>query len=821
MKKFVLISMIIFTAIFFGCDREKPNVPDPEDPNIVLIEPVQPTTAPTPIQNGAVIIGSIGGDVKQTSITITEEYPEGSSTKSAMSAKRLKSSLKAGDGSSSQVAANDYRFKLVNHKSALEVPLDGQTVSVQATHVKITDDGYVFVSYNKRDEPNIGGLVVYRYVVSGTTRETATVELFDVPDGVILMPHAQINAIDWDGSKLYLAGASDDLKLFGNKVQREDPAFLMVMELDANKSFKTNEPKVKQLTSFQSTSIRKYKDYIYIPTGDGTDPHNTGVIRKGGLHIYKASDCSFVKAILGDDYKYARSVDVDNDHIFLMQSYPARVRKFDLDGSNGQLIYDKSGNAMQLNAKTEILAWSKYLFVSENESGLKMITKSDGEVNDELDAPNKGAGNDWNPETDVTNSVSMNSDPKKAFDSKGKPYDVNSDLLLVANGEQGVYWYDIARTKDSEDVIAVPSVNSVLADPKAGNGNSANFIASVGNVVFVAHGIGGLKVLYIDFNPGDEPEIITTGQTCKSFMDYIYDGTDVITPLFPEEKSVFRSDAHAIVKQLFQLDTDGVTKNVKAARDLTLNHIKITKETELFITFMWDGAGFANALGYFVIPESAKVPENDIAEYNYWLNTVKPKMVTNVGTTSKPVYKLNDNYIIFKNIHGIYNTLRSGGFMLPGNTYQVGALGQKFNAGDRVVIFMCPDSWKSQNNRVEVQFTENNNDQIFFMHKYFNEITKIRYHSNFGDFKGQQVNSFYSADCSSLVLMIEDCHWQWSTTASSASDCDFNDVIFSLSDNLTNDKVTSFEVPYWAVGRKTDNPDQLIIFESSESFKNP
>jgi len=117
---------------------------------------------------------------------------------------------------------------------------------------------------------------------------------------------------------------------------------------------------------------------------------------------------------------------------------------------------------------------------------------------------------------------------------------------------------------------------------------------------------------------------------------------------------------------------------------------------------------------------------------------------------------------------------------------------------------MCPDGWSAQNNRVEVIFTTGTTKQIFFMHKGFNKETKIPYAKEYGDFAGVQMNSFYSADCNSMALCIEDWHM-------SGTDVDFNDIIFSVSDNLIHNKVTSFKAPEWAVGERIGGNTGLVI----------
>ena len=773
MKKTFLFSMFLSAALFIGCNRENLDQ-----------EYVAPKEPPTELMGGAIIINHH----PNVDIDRKNSFPEGRETSSTkVGAKSIE------DGE--QLRVNDYRFKLVSQMGTLHVKKNDKTYEAQASHVKILPEengGYAFVSYNHKNTPNIGGLVVYKYTITGEQNlEEVAVDIEPVTS--IETYYTQINAVDFDGQKLYIAGATDNPSILGFK--REDPAFFMVMELDANKKFKPVDPRaIVQLTSYQTTSIRYYDNRIYITTGDGTGKS------PGGLYIYDANDYKLVNTILGK--QHARSVDTDENGIYLMQANHARITKYNLDGSGEKEIYNKTGEATQKDAKSEILAWGDYLFVSQNETGLRMLFNSNGEVNESLDAPNKDAecvGSDpncWYAEEDVTNSVSMNSDLKKT--SNGKT--VQSDLLLLANGRQGLYWYDIVKDQSGKDRIVAGNNNSILKET-----GSANFVASKGNIVFVADGLGGLKVLYIGFNAGKEPPV--AGDGCTDFMSYLYNGTSQASTLLPAGNSVFRANAHRITKQLFQFDLDGAY-NVKAAADATLNYIDIKNETELFITYIHEGAGWKNALGYFVIPADANIDKDPVAEYNYWNTKIKPTMYTTKGS----VNILNDEFtnggIIFKYIRDV----DKGGHMKTGNTYQIGSAGKKFKTGDRIVIFMCPDGWNSQNNRVEVTFDAGTSKQIFFMHKYFNEITNIPYATSYGDFNNVQMNSFYSADCRSMALCIED----WHITG---TDVDFNDIIFSISDNLSHQEVSSFELPVWTIGEKIEGHSELNIVRTDEILK--
>ena len=459
MKRYSLFLMILCSAWLTGCNKDDDGQIVPEKNREISL------------MDGSIIIN----DRPDMTITRINKFPKSTST----GTKNL--GIKSTDANEpvNDLTGNDYRFKLIAQVSTLKV----NGVEVQATHVKITDNGYAFVSYNKRGGPHRGGVVVFKYIIQGSRLKDVSVEVTAISS--IVMPKAQVNAIDFYNGKLYMAGASSDPN-FGYREARDkfNYAFFMVMELNPDMTFKEIDPKaIVKLTSFQATSIRTLNDRAYVTTGDGTNGTD------GGLYIYNASDYELVKFI--SDKQYARSVDADETNIFLMQSEPARITKYDLEGNNEDLIYNTINESMQKDAKSETLAWDKYLFVAENESGLRMLFKENGKLNESLNRPGP------DPETDVTNSVSMNSDMKMSANGTM----VQSNLLFSANGEKGIYWYDVIEDADGKDRIVPCKNNSILG------GTSANYIASTGNIVFVADGLGGLKILYIGI--GSEEDIPT------------------------------------------------------------------------------------------------------------------------------------------------------------------------------------------------------------------------------------------------------------------------------------------------------------------------
>ena len=458
MKKCFLILTVLCGACLMSCKKDKNDI---DDNRIVSI------------MDGSIIFKTH----PKVKITPKNEWVESNFTGTFPALQEsgiFKSSLKMGAKASleydenSELRADHYYFKLVAEMETMTI--DG--VEVQATHVKLSNDGYAFVTYNEQYEGVRGGIVVYKYTVKEGTIEDATVDVKVVQS--MEMPKAELSAVDYYNGKLYVTGASIEPK-FGFKGDDGNRAFFMVVPLNSDKTFKEEEPeKIVHLTSFQGTSIRALNNRIYVTCGDGKGEF------PGGLYVYNANTYEKITFI---EAECARSVDVDAQNVYLMQAEDARVNKYDLDGKFVKELHNVQGEATQKWAKSEILAWDKYLFVAENESGLRMLNKTGG-VNDDIVFPA-----DWDKELHVSNGVFMNSDPKKTLFDKV----VNTDLLFVANGEKGIYWYEIMKNSQNKDVM-VPSIsNSVLG----GNGYSSNFIASKGNVVFVANGLGGLKVLYM------------------------------------------------------------------------------------------------------------------------------------------------------------------------------------------------------------------------------------------------------------------------------------------------------------------------------------
>jgi hypothetical protein len=332
----------------------------------------------------------------------------------------------------------------------------------QATEVAISNN-LAFVTYNNKDVGIGGGVVSFSYNSSGQLTVISSIEL----------PEAQFNSIRYDSisRKLYMAGASADTRL---GYTGGDRAFIVIVNVGADGKIAIEEPAIIYLKSYQATSIKRVNDIIYVTTGDGLN--NT----EGGLYKLNAHNLSFISYT---PILHARSVTVIGTDTFVLagetevlgQSVRLRVYK------NGEIL-SSFIEGIQWDAKSEIINWNNSLLITLNNQGVRLLDIN-GIQTDFLDQP----GSDI--EFEVSNSISVGE-----FDG--------NKIMWVANGEAGVFFYDINAGK-----ILASEFNRVLAQDSIGTiGNSsANFVDSRGNLAFVAHGLGGLKVLSIARTLRTEP----------------------------------------------------------------------------------------------------------------------------------------------------------------------------------------------------------------------------------------------------------------------------------------------------------------------------
>jgi len=203
---------------------------------------------------------------------------------------------------------------------------------------------------------------------------------------------------------------------------------------------------INRLQSYSAMSMVVKNNNIYIVSGD-----------TGGLTMIDPDgNEEFIP------YTDARSVAVNDDVFILTSEYIAVV-----NGDNIPI----DPNHIQYASKAELSLSGEYLFAALNRGGVHIFNLDDLSLFQMIDRPLTPEGMD--DEDFVTNSVSY-----------------NEPLLFVGNGGAGILVSGKSDLFDKSQPEFVPYGYFDFDGPL-----SANFVKSQGNYVFVATGLGGLKIL--------------------------------------------------------------------------------------------------------------------------------------------------------------------------------------------------------------------------------------------------------------------------------------------------------------------------------------
>ena len=406
----------------------------------------------------------------------------------------------------------NYAFKL---RAEVDPPVY-QDNTLQATHVTINDD-YAFVTYNTRGPKWLGGI-----------------EIFDVSDlenpviiSSAILVNTDVSSVDYADGKIYVVGATGDYEEKGFV----SPAFMEVISLDATMAFEKVDT-IIDISSYAGTDIKVAAGHIFATSGS-----------TGGLTIF---DAGYTEAGT-EEISDARSVDANSDHLYVLQGQEGRVNVFELSDATYTETYHVGGATIP-ESKSEIAVSDEYIFAALNEAGLSMLNL-DGGIKQSLPKPATPPG--ALDENHVTNSVSL-----------------IGDLVLIGNGESGIHVGGLIAEK--EDSLWM------LGAMEFGESQSANFVESKDSVIFVATGLGGLKILAISIDEG-VPDDVEPTDPCETLMANI-------SELFPE-----RVDVRNVHDDLFS--------------DTAHLNILVTEETPVFVSFIDEGAGWRNTFGYYTYPE--------------------------------------------------------------------------------------------------------------------------------------------------------------------------------------------------------------------------
>ncbi len=595
-------------------------------------------------------------------------------------------------------AANREKYNFIL-RAEVEAPAGKNELhTMQATHVAIDKvNQKAFVSYNTRGELSDG-----------------MVDIFDISDlsnpRIVAQYHVEdldISSVAYYNGRIYIAGASQDYK-------KPDWAVIQILEEKGDSVVSVTR---KQIGSYVATDLTVTDEGVYIISGTAGNL----VFYK---HTYTGSKYTITKAAGPVAIADARSLAVNGNFVYVLdageykttgnetygQFVPtttAGIRVFDKNNLTEITQWSGFGAQKQFEAKTELDADNNYIFSAWQPTGLLVYNKN-GTVVQTIPGPQTPTGGFYGDF--VTNSAT-----------------INGRLLMVSNGGAGASLY--AQT----DNTAVPyamlgsfDFNSAYLDYFDQNSishtafdarQSVNFMASEGNVIFVATGLGGLKIIEIV-----EPKVVTL---CNDFVNKTW----------AFAKYCETKDARTLK------DINGLYIYKQFFDEPVARAISVTQQSDLYITFVSEGAGMVNSLGYYLWDR------NMVAKPTY--DMIKADILSDDGLS------VRKERLVYSRIRNNQNDLVKG--------YTKYYLSMKPNIG--IGFFLIPNGGNKGFNAITGNIDLNTNVKLAdFMYTHF----------EYNQSKLQQ-HMLYQGECNSIVLSFEDIQQY--------GDHDYNDIIFILTDN--------------------------------------
>ena len=336
----------------------------------------------------------------------------------------------------------------------LRAEVDLPTVSglpVQATSVSIVSGKKAVVSYNLRGATRMGALDYFTHLNKTDPRLTSSIVFAD----------SDVNAVSASKKYIFAAVATDDASF-------EEPAVLERIDLTGN-SFNLRDDVRVQLPSFAGTSVTVTDDYVYATSGDG------------GALVAFDENLRVVGRYALDDARWV-AWDEEDDRIVVLQGTPGRLsifREGSFPGGSIELLatYSVPGTDVPESKSTVEVIGGKAI-VAAGPAGVQIVCLANGQVIGHVPIPDP-ASLGLDPSVVVTNAVT-----------------VDEEFLYISNGEAGVYV--AAADEDFEDDGCDIGSIQVVGRLRLANLQSVNHVAFGDGLLYVAAGIGGLKIIEID-----------------------------------------------------------------------------------------------------------------------------------------------------------------------------------------------------------------------------------------------------------------------------------------------------------------------------------
>jgi len=404
------------------------------------------------------------------------------------------------------------------------------------------------------------------------------------------------SSIYYENGKIYLAGAVEDIEDMG----LDSHAILEMIDYPVNGASNST---IIDIPSFTATDVKVNGEKIYVSSGS-----------HGGLNIFDKNTLEEITAIGMDD---ARSIAFNDTYFAVMQGTPARVKVYQIADLSYIGSYQVGG--ADIPESKSILSMSQdKIYVPVGRQGMKIIDLNDGSLLEHMELPELEGVEE---SAIVTNAVS-----------------VNQDKIFCANGAAGMYLSE----SQEEQTSLIGSVNFQ---------SSTNYVESRGNVMFVATGLGGLKIIEIVEHDPEEGDYDTIGE-------WDQDGTP---QYLCEQNAMIASSLRGDMSEVFKGTKNLMERKPEYFSNTTVTDVQILQDTDLEVIFYGETAGYKNVMGYYVYDANNPPSSPD---------------------------DLNNKTIVFPNT----SRENSGGWLKRGDKVCIPGL----KAGEVIGFFIISDGWKGK-----------------------------------------------------------------------------------------------------------------------------
>jgi len=537
--------------------------------------------------------------------------------------------------------------------------IDGVTLS--ATHITLNDNR-AYVSYHRQGNNHKGA-----------------VEIIDLSNANFpsIVSQATFLSSDINAVTSGYANNSSNLKVWLAMSDATHGAQLYELEATGD-NFTENFRRVNLSNiidgsgvSASANGIAVTNNYLYITSGK----------THGGTVVLNKNSLSAIDHESYSDAKYVAVNGTSNGSgvVSLVTGDNASIKVANVRGDLSSTSYDIGSifhqNVVETYRGKSTMEFSplnnKHLYIAKGKDGIAMVDIRNGSILNESKGTMLVVGN--------TNGIST-----------------DGDYIYAANGSDGI---SIAPHPSSSEEI-MPFFHWDMDEDDA----SANYIIADGEWVFVAKGGGGFKILRKRVK--DEYKTITTYNNMGT-PDGMEEDIEVCSQLLPN-----------IYANVLPEQQNAMTAHPEYFQN-TVKDLRISEETELYLTFIDEGAGYKNVLGYYTYQEGSEPTSADQL----------------------------DKIVIFPNA----SAENSGGELVRGNTMRL--LGT-FEPGTVIGFFVIANGWRNGS------ITDG----------YYTQHTDIGFNLS----GRQQSIIFYDQTCNSTVIAFED-------ITVPNGDNDFNDAIFEIS----------------------------------------